>query len=308
MLALFGEEFALEAPAPSPEPKATADADLTPLDEELAALFGDEPAAVVPPPIEDSQAADRVFDEIVDEMVAEFSVGEDKPEAPVTFTPEPAFVSGQAEVDELERAFVEAQIAEAQTPTTVPAPATTWLPVDEDAFVEYGDDFNLGVAPGPSRLADEVVPPAPVVEEVSLATTERPAAGRRPPDTRSGLRLDEPASEPRDRDPPRIKRGPVKEWVKQRNPADARALHQQDDPEPARGSGSSFVYRAVKRATKPIALEPESQRTSNSPIESALKRPLDKGPPSDAARSDRQRRRQGRAVLDDLLDDGSERR
>jgi len=168
LLALFGDEAALETPAPSPEPKATADAGLATLDDELAALVGDEPAAIVPPPIEDAQSADRLFDAIVDEMVADFSQPE--PAAPVTPAPALDLVASQAEVDELERAFVEAESAGAFADTLVPAPVVMALPVGENEFLEYGDEFDLGVAPESNRVADEVDLPAPAIEEVPAAS------------------------------------------------------------------------------------------------------------------------------------------
>ena len=68
-------------------------------------------------------------------MVADFSQSEAGPATPVT----PGaldLVSEQAEVDELERAFVEAENAEAFTNTIVPAPAVMALPVGEDEFLE----------------------------------------------------------------------------------------------------------------------------------------------------------------------------
>ena len=164
---LFGEEPALEALAASPEAKATADADIATLDDELAALFVEEFAAAVPPPIEDAGAADRLFDAVVEEIVAEFSRGEAEPAATVTATPTlgPDLVSGQAEVDELERAFVEAENAERSANTIIAAPAVTALPVGEDEFLESRDVVDFGVAPGSIRPADEIGPPAPVIEE-----------------------------------------------------------------------------------------------------------------------------------------------
>jgi hypothetical protein len=169
LLALYGDEPVLEAPAPSPEPKATADAGLASLDEELAALFSEEPVAVVPPPIEDARTADRVFDAVVDEIAAGFSQCEDEPVAPVSRTLAPDLVASQAEIDELERAFVEAEDTEAYTFTIVPAPAVTALPVVEDEFLEPGIDFDHGVAPGSSRPTDEIGPPAPAIEEAPAA-------------------------------------------------------------------------------------------------------------------------------------------
>ena len=101
--------------------------------------------------------------------MADFSQPEAGPAAPVTPAPGPDLVTGQAEVDGLERAFVEAESAEAFTNNKVPAPAVTALSVREEERLEFGDDVDFGVAPGSSRPADETGPPVPAIEEAPAA-------------------------------------------------------------------------------------------------------------------------------------------
>jgi hypothetical protein len=168
LLALIGEEVELETPAPNQEPKATADVDLAILDDDLAALVEAETAAAVPPPTADAPTADFIFDAIVDEMVADFF--QPGPAAPPIPTPVLDLVASQAEVDELETAFVESESANELTNILTPGPVVMTLPVGEDPFLEYGDDFDLGVVPRSNPLTEAVDPPAPAVEEVPAAS------------------------------------------------------------------------------------------------------------------------------------------
>jgi hypothetical protein len=170
-LAFFDEEPTLQAPAPAParnsDTEKVADGGLDALDDELRAFFGEEPAVVLPDPIEDAVAAERAFEAIVDEMVAVFSQGETGSRAAVAETLVQDSATRQAEVDELERAYVEAEaeLAKALTDPIVSTPAMTLLPAREDKARELGDEFDLGPAPGPTQTAETIGTPALALEE-----------------------------------------------------------------------------------------------------------------------------------------------